>query len=108
VKRLQDTPVTQDELDRVKSQVVASDVYEQDSIFYQGMKIGQLETVGLDWRLADQYVERINAVTAEQLQAVARKYLVEKNLTVAVLDPLPMKSGGKSQSAAYGGGHHGR
>jgi zinc protease len=105
VKRLQDTPVTQDELDRVKSQVVASDVYEQDSIFYQGMKIGQLETVGLDWRLADQYVERINAVTAEQLQAVARKYLVEKNLTVAVLDPLPMDSGSKPQAAAYGGGH---
>jgi len=105
VKRLQDKPVTQDELDRVKSQVVASDVYEQDSIFYQGMKIGQLETVGLDWRLADQYVERINAVTAEQLQAVARKYLVEKNLTVAVLDPLPMEQGSKPQAVANGGGH---
>lgn len=105
VKRLQDRPVTRDELDRVKSQVVASDVYEQDSIFYQGMKIGQLETVGLDWRLADQYVERINAVTAEQLQAVARKYLVEKTLTVAVLDPLPMEQGSKPQSVANGGGH---
>ncbi|MDH5513714.1 MAG: insulinase family protein [Gammaproteobacteria bacterium] len=105
IRRLQDKPVTRDELERVKSQVVASDVYEQDSIFYQGMKIGQLETVGLDWRLADQYVERINAVTAEQLQAVARKYLVEKNLTVAVLDPLPMDQGSKQQAAVNGGGH---
>ncbi|MGB5261050.1 MAG: insulinase family protein, partial [Gammaproteobacteria bacterium] len=105
VKRLQEEPVTRQELDRVKSQVVASDVFERDSIFYQGMKIGQLEAVGLDWRQADEYVERVNAVTPAQLQAVARKYLVEKTLTVAVLDPLPMESAGKPQAAAIGGGH---
>ncbi len=105
VKRLKEEPVSKQELDRIKSQVVASDVFERDSIFYQGMKIGQLETVGLDWRLADEYVERINAVTPAQLQAVARKYLVEKTLTVAVLDPLPMESGRKPQTAAIGGGH---
>ena len=99
----EDEPVKADELERIKSQVVAGEVYERDSIFYQGMKIGQLETVGLDWRLADDYVERINAVTPEQLQAVARKYLIEKNLTVAVLDPLPMEPG-KRRSAAAGGG----
>ncbi len=105
IKRLQDKPVTAEELARIKSQVVASKVYELDSIFYQGMKIGQLETVGLDWRLADEYVDRIKAVTAQQLQAVANKYLVEKNLTVAELDPLPMDAGGKSHSASAGGGH---
>jgi zinc protease len=103
VRRLQDKPVAADELARIKSQVVASDVFEQDSIFYQAMKIGKLEAVGLDWRLANDYVERVNAVTPEQLQAVARKYLVEKNLTIAVLDPLPMESGGKPRPAATGG-----
>jgi zinc protease len=49
-----------------------------------------LETVGLDWRVADSYVERIRAVTAEQVQAVARKYLIPDRLTVAVLEPLPI------------------
>ena len=105
IKRLQEEPVTQQELDRIKAQVVASDVYERDSIFAQGMKIGQLEAVGLDWRLADDYVERIKAVTPEQLQAVAKKYLVEKHLTVAVLDPLPMEPGRKPRPASSGGGH---
>jgi zinc protease len=105
IKRLQEEPVSAEELDRVKSQVVASDVFERDSIFFQGMKIGQLEAVGLDWRLADEYVERINAVTPAQLQAVAREYLVEKTLTVAVLDPLPMETGRKPQAAVTGGGH---
>jgi zinc protease len=93
VRRLQDEPVTDEELSRVKTTVVASAVYELDSAFYQAMKIGQLEAVGLDWRLADEYVERINAVTARQVQAVAKKYLVEESLTVAELDPLPMETG---------------
>ena len=105
IRRLQEEPVTKSELDRVKAQVVASDVYARDSIFAQGMKIGQLEAVGLDWRLADEYVDRIQAVTPEQLQAVAKKYLVEKQLTVAVLDPLPMEPGRKPRPAAKGGGH---
>jgi len=99
VKRLQEKPVSEEELARVKAKVVAGAVYEQDSTFYQAMKIGQLESVDLDWRVADVYVARIKAVTAEQLQAVASKYLVEKNLTVAELVPLPMESGRKPRAA---------
>ncbi|MCC6302388.1 MAG: insulinase family protein [Gammaproteobacteria bacterium] len=90
VQRLRDEPVTAEELDRIKTQVIAADVYQRDSVFYQAMRLGTLETVGLDWRLADAYVERVRAVTAEQVQAAARKYLSPDRLTVAVLDPLPI------------------
>jgi zinc protease len=92
--------VSQDELDRIKAQVVASKVYEKDSIFYQAMQIGMLETVGLDWRLMDDYVSRLKAVTPEQVQAVAKKYLVDDHLTVAVLEPQP------GNMAAAKGGHN--
>jgi zinc protease len=85
--------------------VVASNVYEQDSSFYQAMKVGQLEAVGLDWKLADAYVGRINAVTAAQVQAVAKKYLVEDQLTIAELDPLPMDAGSTPRADGNGGGH---
>ena len=68
VQRLRDTPVDEDELERVKAQIRAEKVYEQDSIFYQAMQIGVLETVGLDWRLLDEYADRIGAVTAEQVR----------------------------------------
>jgi zinc protease len=105
IQQLKDEQVTDKELTRIKSGVVASAVYELDSMFYQAMKIGQLEAVGLDWRLAVEYVDRINAVTAEQVQAVAKKYLVEEALTVAVLDPLPMETGRKPQPASNGGSH---
>jgi zinc protease len=84
------TLVSEDEMERVRNQIIAAKVYEKDSVFYQAMLIGQLETVGLDWRLADDYVDHLKAVTAEQIRQVAQRYLVEDNLSVAVLEPLPM------------------
>ncbi len=91
IKQLQTMRVDTAELERVKTQIRASKVYELDSIFYQGMKIGLLETVGLNWRLFDSYLDNIKAVTAEQVQAVARKYLIDEHLTIAVLEPQPLK-----------------
>jgi zinc protease len=78
-----------DELDRVKAQVVAAQVYKQDSIFYQAMEVGMLDTIGLPWSIKDDYVDKILAVSAEQVQQVANKYLTDDRLTVAVLEPLP-------------------
>lgn len=104
IQRLRDEPVTAEELDRIKTQVIAADVYQRDSVFYQAMQLGMLETVGLDWRLADAYVGRIRAVTAEQVQAVARKYLNADRLTVAVLDPQPIDPS-RPPPAMGAGGH---
>ncbi len=91
IRRVQTEPVSTQELDRVKAQLVASKVFERDSVFYQAMKLGILETVGLDWRLDQQMLDRLRAVTAEQIKAVAVKYLVDDNLTVAVLQPAAKK-----------------
>lgn len=81
------TQVTGEELDRVKAQLVASKVFEQDSIFYQAMRIGMYETDGHGWRTGEKVNERLRRVTAAQVQAVAAKYLVEDNVTEAVLKP---------------------
>jgi zinc protease len=102
ILQVQDELVNEDELKRIKAQVVASKVYEKDSIFYQAMQIGTLETVGLDWRLSDQYVDKIRAVTPQQIQEVARKYLVDDRLTVAVLDPQPINN---IAAIEHGGSH---
>jgi zinc protease len=106
VARLRDELVSEAELQRIKAQVVASDVYARDSVHYQAMRLGQIAIFGLDLNLPERYIERIKAVTAGQVQAVARKYLVDKNLTVTVLDPLPMQPGAKP--FAPPGGAHGR
>jgi zinc protease len=71
------------------------------------MQMGSLESVGLSWKLLDEYVDQINAVTAEQVQAVARKYLVDTGLTVAELvpDKAALNNGNNVGPAAAGGTH---
>ncbi len=84
---LKASPPLAEELERVKNQVRAGTVYQQDSMFYQAMIIGTLESVGLSWKLKDQYDAGILAVTPAQVQAVARKYLVRQRASVAWLMP---------------------
>lgn len=104
VLQLKNELVSADELQRVKAQVLASDVYQKDSNFYQAMQLGMLETVGIGWQKADEYVKKINQVTAEQVRDVARKYLIEDHLTVAYLDPQPITEAPKPAKSI--GGHH--
>jgi zinc protease len=76
-------------------------------MFYQGLVIGTFETVGLPWQHADEYVDRVKAVTAEQIQDVAKKYLVDDGLSVAILDPQPLDKT-KQRKPVGGGARHGR
>jgi len=92
LKELKINLVTKRELDIVKAKVVADKVFEQDSVFYQAMQMGELETVGLSWREADRYAELVRKVTAEQVMAVANKYIILDRVTTAILDPLPLES----------------
>ena len=79
--------VSDDELHRVKSQVVASQVYSQDSVYGQAARIGRMRSLGLPHDAATTITERLRQVTGEQVQEVARKYLIDDKLTVAVLEP---------------------
>jgi zinc protease len=84
---LTEHPPTAAELERIKTQVVADTVFQRDSMMHEAMTIGALEAVGLGWKYRDSYVEKVQAVSAEQVLAVARKYLVPQGLTVAYLKP---------------------
>ncbi|MCG7756356.1 MAG: insulinase family protein [Nitrosomonas sp.] len=83
--------VTEDELARVKAQVVAGHVYQRDSIFSQAMQLGRLESTGLSYRDIDIILEKLKGVTAAQVRDVAKKYFNDDSLTVAVLDPQPLE-----------------
>lgn len=89
ITRLQNEPPSELELQRAKNQVEAARVFEQDSNFRYAMLMGQAESVGAGWRRVDQFVEHIRAVTAKDIQRVARQYLIPDNRTVGILIPLP-------------------
>ena len=95
--------ISPDELKRVKAQVTASEVYKLDSLFYQAMQIGQMESIGLGHQAIPMMLEKLQLVSAEQVQQVAKEFLDDDNLTVAVLDPQPLS--GKPKSQAKGMSH---
>ena len=108
IRELQEELVSEQELVRVKAQVIASEVYAQDSIRAQAGVIGRLESVGLGWPAMDEYSTRINAISAEQVRQVARTYLVEERLTVSLLEPLsePVNADKVAHATAVSGAAH--
>jgi zinc protease len=93
--------VSAEELQRVRAQVLAGEVYKLDSVFYQAMQIGQMESIGLGYRSIPVMLEKLQAVTAEQVSEVAREFLQDDNLTVAVLDPQPLSGKPKHTGALH-------
>jgi zinc protease len=77
------------ELARVKTQWVASETYKLDSVMSQARELGSNWIQGLPLDASARIIARLQAVTAEQVQAVAAKYFGDEQLTAAALRPLP-------------------
>ncbi len=108
IERVQNEGVSRDELERVKAQVLAAQVFQQDSLFFQAREIGQWESAGLDHRARKLLFERLREVTPDQVQAVARRYLVDDRLTLARLEPLPVEAGMARPASRFMGDRHAR
>ncbi|TAK91458.1 MAG: insulinase family protein [Burkholderiaceae bacterium] len=104
VAKIASAGITEAELARVKTQLIASQVYKRDSIFGQAMEIGSYEMSGIGARNIDHVLGKLKAVTAQQVQAVAQKYFGDDAMTVAVLLPQPLDP--NKVSAPPKGLHH--
>jgi len=62
-------------------------MYKKDLLFEQMYKIGSLEAAGYSFDLIEQRLKEISSITAQQIQEVAKKYLIKDYLTVAYLIP---------------------
>ncbi len=87
VKRLQTEPLGNQELRKAKNQLTAGFYMSLDSLFYRGMLLGKLATTAR-WTLVRDYIPKIEEVTPDDVQRVARRYLVADHRTVGVLSPL--------------------
>jgi zinc protease len=82
--------VSEEELKRIKAQITAAEVYKLDSVFYQAMQIGEMESIGLSYKDIPVMLQKLQAVTPSQVREVALELFKDDNLTVAVLDPQPL------------------
>jgi zinc protease len=86
VERIGSNGATIQELDRAKHLVQAHFILSRERAVDQAMLLGQVETLhGLSY--IETYVERINAVTSEDVSFVCSKYLDPANRTVGYLIP---------------------
>lgn len=105
VARIASEGVSEAELNRVKTQWVASAVYKLDSVFNQARELGTAWVQGQPLDANERVIERLRTVTAAQVKAVAAKYFGDDQLTVARLLPQPLNKEPKPRTAPAGVRH---
>lgn len=99
VARIAKEGVSQAELERVKMQIISSQIYKRDSLFGQALEIGVLEMTGIGYRQMDRVIEKLKEVTSDDVQSVASRYFGDDTLTVGTLIPLPLDHNKKPPQA---------
>ncbi len=87
IEQIQRDGISEAELARVKAQVIAADVFQRDSLFFQAMQLGEYVTAGLPPEALAHRVEKLRAVSAGEVQAAAKQWLQDDQLSVGILDP---------------------
>ena len=98
LEELKQKGILESELKRIKVRILSDQIYKRDSIFGQAMEIGSTEMAGFSWKDIDFMLEKMQTITPEQVQAVAKKYLVDEGLTIAILDPQARQSVANKES----------
>ncbi len=83
--------VSEDELNRVKAQVIAGQVFSSDSVLGQASRMGRMWAIGFAPNASDVINEKLRVITPDQVRQVAEKYLVEHQATIAILEPKTSK-----------------
>jgi zinc protease len=94
--------VSEAELNRVKTQWIASEVYKLDSVMNQARELGGSWVQNLPLDAGERLIQRLRGVSAEQVKAVAARYFGDDQLTVGVLRPQPVDPNRKPRTPPPG------
>lgn len=87
IARVAQQGVTEAELNRVKNQWAAGEVFKLDSMFAQARELGTYWALGWPLNSMDLIMQRLRQLQPEDVQRVAQKYFVDSQLTVGLLLP---------------------
>jgi zinc protease len=100
VRRVAREGVTEAELQRVKTQWTASEIYKLDSVFNQAQELGSQWLLGWGLEGQAQLMAALRAITPAQVQSVAQRYFGDEQMTVGVLWPDAAKRAAATQRPA--------
>jgi predicted Zn-dependent peptidase len=83
IRKVQEEPITDRELEKVKNQVTASSYRRLASGFYLLIQLLVYDGLG-DWRYINEWADRTLAVTSDDVKRVARKYFEPETRTVGL------------------------
>ncbi len=86
IERIIREGVTEKELERARTQILAEDVYAMQSTMGIAFNLGEAEIVNT-WKDALTLEERLNSLTIRDIQEVADRYLQTEKRTVGVVVP---------------------
>jgi zinc protease len=93
------------ELNRVKTQWVASEIYKLDAIFSQARELGSNWLNGLPLDSSARLVAHLRNISPAEVQSVAARYFGDDQMTQAVLVPQPLDPNRKPRIPAVGDLH---
>jgi zinc protease len=97
--------VNEAELNRVKTQWVAGEIYKLDALFNQARELGSHWVNGFPLDASARLVARLRNISAAEVQSVAARYFGDDQLTQAVLVPQPLEPNRKPRVPAAGARH---
>jgi zinc protease len=86
VERVTTSPITAEELTRAQRRAEADFVFQTNSVTAQARQLGYWAMIG-DWRYLATYLDRIRALSAADIQAVARRIFTADTRTVGHFVP---------------------
>jgi zinc protease len=100
IAELRDRPISQEELNRAKTQLQTSYIYGNQDITSQAKQLGYNQTISGDYRYSDRYLQAIDKVTIADIQRVAKLYLDPVKQTMGKFEPTQLEgqAGGSSGS----------
>jgi len=82
IKKLQDTPVSAGELEKAKNQIVTSQLRQRETSLGKSQALGRAAVLLGDPNRVNTDLEHLQAVTAADVQRVAKKYFTDSNAYV--------------------------
>src|SRR5882672_3772683 len=87
IKKLQDAPVSAAELEKAKNQIITSELRQRETNLGKSQSLGGATVLLGDPNRVNTELEKLQAVTAADVQRVAKKYFTDENRYVFIYLP---------------------